>query len=60
MWRAVFIFQRVGVNVIPYPVDFRFDGQYNFFSFLPKFGVLKDSSLALREYLGNLFYRIVY
>lgn len=56
MPRAVLSFEREGMDVIPYPTDFKRDMRYNLFSFLPKMGVLDDSVKALREYLGTLVY----
>ncbi|MFN3814309.1 MAG: YdcF family protein [Aquificaceae bacterium] len=56
MPRAVLSFKKEGMDVIPYPTDFKRDIRYNLFSFLPKMGVLDDSIKALREYLGTLVY----
>ncbi len=56
MPRAVLSFEKEGMDVIPYPTDFKRDMRYNLFSFLPKMGVLDDSIKALREYLGTLVY----
>ena len=56
MKRSVLSFEQVGLNVIPYPTDFKRDLSYNLYSFMPKMGVLADSYKALREYLGLLWY----
>ncbi|SHK22726.1 YdcF family protein [Thermocrinis minervae] len=56
MKRAVKEFQREGLEVVPYPTDFKRDLKYNFFSFMPKMGVLYDSYKAIREYVALLFY----
>ncbi len=58
MKRAVISFKRVGLEVSPYPTDFKRDLRYNLYSFLPKMGVLADSYKALREYLGMLWYSL--
>lgn len=60
MPRAVEAFQRVGLEVVPYPTDFKQDRKYNFYSFLPRMSVLSDSYKALREHLGMLVYRALY
>lgn len=60
MQRAVMMFRRVGLEVIPYPTDFRFEGKYNLYSLFPKSSVFYDSSTAIREYVGILFYRLLH
>jgi uncharacterized SAM-binding protein YcdF (DUF218 family) len=56
MRRAVLAFQRAGLEVVPYPTDFKRDMKYNLYSLLPKMGVFADSYKALREYLGLVWY----
>jgi uncharacterized SAM-binding protein YcdF (DUF218 family) len=56
MRRAVLAFQKAGLEVVPYPTDFKRDMKYNFYSLLPKMGVFADSYKALREYLGLVWY----
>jgi uncharacterized SAM-binding protein YcdF (DUF218 family) len=56
MRRAVLSFQKVGLEVVPYPTDFKRDMRYNLYSLLPKMGVFADSYKALREYLGLVWY----
>jgi len=56
MKRAVMSFEKVGLEVVPYPTDFKRDLRYNLYSFLPKMSVMADSYKALREYLGLLWY----
>ena len=62
MKRSVFCFERNGVSVIPAPTDYKCDrGRgYDFFSFMPSMGSLRDSWLALHEYVGLGYYRVVY
>ena len=60
MRRAVRVFRSVGLSVVPYPTDFRLEGRYNLYSLFPKYSVLYDSSIAIREYIGLLFYRLFY
>jgi uncharacterized SAM-binding protein YcdF (DUF218 family) len=56
MKRAVLTFQKAGLDVVPYPTDFKRDMRYNLYSLLPKMGVFADSYKALREYLGLVWY----
>ena len=60
MGRAIRMFEKMGFEIEPYPTDFRFDGRYNFYSLFPKSSVFLDSSTAIREYIGRLFYRLAY
>lgn len=58
--RAAWLFERVGFEVRPYPVDFRRDGarRLNLRDFLPSAEALDDSEMVLREWLGLAFYRL--
>ncbi|MGC8852326.1 MAG: YdcF family protein [Hydrogenobacter sp.] len=58
MPRAVLLFEREGISVLPYPTDFKRDLMYNLYSLLPKMSVLSDSVKALREYLALLFLKL--
>jgi len=58
MPRAVGVFKKAGLNVVPYPTDLKFEGRYNVYSFFPKYSVFYDSSIAIREYIGLLFYKL--
>ncbi len=58
MRRAVRTFREFGFEVIPYPVDIRYEGVYNLYSYFPKYTTLKDSTIALREYIGILYYYV--
>ncbi len=60
MRRAVSVFRKVGLDVQPYPTDFKFEGKYNLYSLFPKYSVFYDSVIAIREYIGLLFYSLVY
>ncbi len=60
MPRAVMVFKNAGLSVVPYPTDFKFEGRYNLYSLFPKYSVFYDSSIAIREYIGLLFYRLFY
>jgi len=60
MFRAKRVFEKVGFKVQPYPTDFKFEGRYNLYSIFPKHSVFYDSAIAIREYMGILFYRLFY
>ena len=60
MSRSVYVFEGLGLSVVPYPVDFRYDGKYTVYSYFPKYGAFYDSVIAVREYIGRLYYRLVY
>lgn len=61
MPRAVWCFAGQGFEVLPAPADY-LGGRhaYDLRSYLPGMGALHDSGLALREYLGIIWYRIRY
>ncbi len=56
MKRAVKIFKQAGLEVLPYPADFKQSNHYNIYSFLPKFGNFALSSKAIREYVALMVY----
>jgi len=56
MKRAVKIFKQRGLEVLPYPADFKRSNHYNVYSFLPKFSNFALSSKAIREYIALLVY----
>ena len=63
MKRAKKLFEREGMNVIPYPVDFK--SSKNFVSklitpiqWMPSANNLSASSMAVREIIGRIIYRV--
>ncbi len=60
MRRALMVFEKTGLSIQPYPTDFKFEGHYNLYSLFPKYSVFYDSSIAIREYIGLLFYKLFY
>ena len=60
MPRSVSSFKKAGLDVVPYPTDFKQDKRYNVYSLVPSVGVLHDSTKAVREHLGNLAYSLLY
>ncbi|HLA75927.1 MAG TPA: YdcF family protein [Gammaproteobacteria bacterium] len=63
MPRAVRIFQKAGVQVVPAPTRFltaRSRKDMDILDWLPNAGALRDSMMALHELLGSVWYRIRY
>lgn len=62
MPRAAWCFTQQGFEVLPAPADYigSGEGDYDLRSYLPHWGVLGDSGLALHEYLGIIWYRLRY
>jgi uncharacterized SAM-binding protein YcdF (DUF218 family) len=58
MPRSRMLFTRVGLDVIPYPVDFAYekDVPFNLLHFLPSARALDRSESALRELIGRAYY----
>jgi uncharacterized SAM-binding protein YcdF (DUF218 family) len=61
MPRARQLFERAGISVIPFPVDFKVSasGALSVLIFLPTAAALQETELALREGYGRLFYFVV-
>ncbi|MBK8481635.1 MAG: YdcF family protein [Proteobacteria bacterium] len=58
MRRAVACFAKVGLKVVPWPVDYQQVTLSSARNWLPRAIALDRSTMALREYLGLLAYRI--
>ncbi|MCA1927059.1 MAG: YdcF family protein [Calditerrivibrio sp.] len=59
MKRSVLLFQKAGFNnICTEAADFKFDGFYSIYDFLPTSHNLNSFSKALKEYIGLLFYKI--
>lgn len=59
MPRSVVAFERNGISVIPAPTDYLSDrARYTVYSYLPTAGALRISAIALKEYLGYIYYRL--
>lgn len=58
MSRSVLAFERVGVDVVPFPSDFTaVDASYpEVFSWIPTIGALGGTTQAVHEYLGRVYY----
>lgn len=62
MKRALLSFRNAGMEVTPFPSGFKSLGRerYGWEDFLPDAGELKKVSTAIREYIGLLYYSVVY
>jgi uncharacterized SAM-binding protein YcdF (DUF218 family) len=61
MPRSVWVFQQVGLQVHPAPTDYKADADgYNLWSFFPRMDSLDNSYKALHEYMGILYYLLIY
>ena len=60
MPRAVFLFRRAGLPMIPYPVDHQINpgAAWTVLDFLPQAKALEQTEIAEREWLGLAFYRL--
>ena len=61
MKRAKKVFEREGMNVLPYPVDFKSSRNFissltNIFKWIPSSSNLYKSSMAVREIIGRMIY----
>lgn len=63
MPRSLGCFKKEGLNVIPYPVDYKTtvdtSNKFSFVSFLPTMGNLSSFNIALHEWLGLTAYRLM-
>ena len=62
MKRAKRIFEKEGINVLPYPVDFRskkisYKSLKNPLNWMPNSHYLNKNSLAIREIIGRIIYK---
>ena len=60
MPRAKACFERLGMTTIACPADFRVDSDKNssVLDFLPDAAALDNTAIALREYMGMVYYRL--
>jgi len=59
MKRSMMLFKKSFTSIIPFPAGYKTSRiPYDFLSYLPDGSNLMDTSLALKEYLGILFYAI--
>ena len=61
MPRAKLLFDRAGIKSLPYPTDFRSGGGHgDWMSLVPSAGGLKETSGAVREFIGRIYYRVMF
>ena len=61
MPRAQLVFKAAGINVIPFPVDFRIGAQkITFMNFIPSAGSFASTSFFVREMIGRTYYNLKY
>ena len=62
MPRSVYCFKKNGISVIPAPTDYKIHRSFkhDFFSFMPSMYYMNAAYLALHEYLGLIYYYIIY
>lgn len=58
MKRASASFQRAGLKVVPYPVDFIANQEYDWAGFMPSFSNWRKLNLVFREYLALALYEM--
>ncbi|MBM4304602.1 MAG: YdcF family protein [Deltaproteobacteria bacterium] len=58
MPRAVYLFKKTGLSVIPFPTDFRSNTQFTLDSLIPTLDALKSTSLGIKERLGLIKYTL--
>jgi uncharacterized SAM-binding protein YcdF (DUF218 family) len=58
--RALWAFQRVGLTALPWPAPRTALGWHRIGGFLPSIAALRDTSDALHEMIGGLYYRLRY
>ncbi len=60
MARAKTLFEREGIRVIPYPVDFKVSiDKITLMDFLPNANALVLTDTAVREFIGRVYYKFV-
>jgi uncharacterized SAM-binding protein YcdF (DUF218 family) len=60
MPRAVMIFERAGLRVVPYPTDFRTKADLDWTDWVPSARAFGATSLGVREYIGRAYYWVRY
>ena len=61
MPRAQLVFEAAGINVIPFPVDFKTGAEkLTFMSFIPSAGSFALTNFFVREMVGRIYYNLKY
>jgi len=60
MPRAMFSFEKAGINAIPAPTDYRAKrSPFTWTDYMPDISALENSNSALHEYVGLAYYRLI-
>ncbi len=60
MHRSKYLFEKQGLKVTPFPVDFKSsNSKFSFLKFMPSIGSLYETSIFIRENIGRLYYKII-
>ena len=61
MPRAQLVFEAAGINVVPFPVDFKTGaGKLTFMNFIPSANSFASTSFFVREMIGRTYYNLKY
>jgi uncharacterized SAM-binding protein YcdF (DUF218 family) len=61
MPRAQLVFEAAGINVVPFPVDFKTGaGKLTFMNFIPSASSFASTSFFVREMIGRTYYNLKY
>jgi len=59
MKRSIKEFKKVNAQPIPAPMDFKRKGSYTLYNYIPSSLNLRNSDLAIHEYFGIIFYKLM-
>ncbi len=60
MHRSKYLFEKQGLNVTPFPVDFKSTNRkFTFLDLFPTVHALSKTSIFIRENIGRLYYKII-
>ena len=60
MKRSKYLFEKQGLNITPFPVDFKISSSnFTFLDLIPSVGSLQKTSIFIRENIGRLYYKII-
>jgi uncharacterized SAM-binding protein YcdF (DUF218 family) len=61
MIRSMYCFEKNDIQCIPAPTDYKANSsEYSYRSFFPSIGSFSGSYIALKEYIGLVYYKIRY
>ena len=60
MKRSKYLFEKQGLNITPFPVDFKISSSnFTFLDLIPSVDSLQKTSIFIRENIGRLYYKII-